>query len=131
MKDWRLIVGVALVFVLGVLLGSLGTRLYHRHWSERFWQDPAARRAVFLQRLTKELRLTEEQQKEFKVIIEEVDKKLGALNREKRADIRKILDEGFSRMKERLNSDQQQKLEELRAKHEKRMKDRKRRRSFP
>jgi hypothetical protein len=131
MKRWRLVIGVVVVFILGVLVGSLGTQLYQRQWSERFWKDPAERRALFLRRLTRELRLTEEQQKEFKVIIAETDKNLEALHRERRTEVKKILDESFSRMKEKLNPDQQQKLEELRAKHEARSKDVKRRRHFP
>jgi hypothetical protein len=131
MKTWRLVIGVVVVFILGVLVGSLGTQLYQRQWSERFWKDPAERRALFLRKLTRELRLTEEQQKEFKVIIAEADKNLEALHRERRTEVKKILDESFSRMKEKLNPDQQQKLEELRAKHEARSKDTKRRRHFP
>jgi len=124
MKKWRLIAGVALVFMLGVLAGSLGTQLYQRHWSERFWKDPAARRDVFLQRLTRELQLTEPQQSEFKGIVEEVDQNLQALRSEKRTEIKRIIDESFARMKEKLSPDQQAKLEELRTRHEERMKDR-------
>jgi hypothetical protein len=126
MKRWRLIIGVVVVFILGVLVGSLGTQLYQRQWSERFWKDPAERRALFLRKLTKELRLTEEQQQEFKVIIGDVDKNLEALHRERRAEVKEILDEGFSRMNEKLSPDQQKKLEELRARREPRLKDRKR-----
>jgi hypothetical protein len=131
MKKWRLILGVVLVFILGVLVGSVGTQLYSKQWVERFWRDPAGRRALFLQRLTKELGLTGEQQREIKVIIGEVDKKLEALHRERRAEVRKILDESFSRMRAKLDSDQQQKLDELRAKREARLKDGKRRPPFP
>ncbi|MFH1243188.1 MAG: hypothetical protein V1689_12615 [Pseudomonadota bacterium] len=130
MKRWKLIVGVTCVFALGVLVGTLGTQLYHGHWVDRFWKDSAGRRAVFLQKLTRELRLTGGQQKEFEVIVEEVDKKLVELHRKKRADFKKILDESFSRMKKSLDPDQQQKLEELRARREERMKDRKRRHHF-
>jgi len=126
MKRWKLIVGVALIFFSGVLVGSVGTRVYHRQWSERFWKHPSERKAVFLQKLTKELRLTEEQQKEFEVIIEEVDRKVASLIRDRRAAVREVLDGGFSRMKEKLNPDQQKKLEEWRAKREARMKERKR-----
>jgi hypothetical protein len=126
MKRWRLIIGVIVVFILGVLVGSLGTQVYQRERSERFWKNPAERRALFLRRLTRELRLNEQQQKEFKVIIGEMDKKLEALHAERHADVKKIFDEGFSQMKEKLNPDQQKKLEELRAKHKPRLKDRKR-----
>jgi hypothetical protein len=131
MKKWRLIIGVVVVFILGVLVGSLGTQLYQRQWSERFWKDPAERRALFLRKLTRELRLTEEQQKEFKVIIGDVDRNLEALHRERRAEVKKIFDEGFSRMKEKLDPDQQKKLEELRARREPRLKDRKRKLPLP
>ena len=115
MKKWKLIIGVALVFILGALAGSLGTQLYQRQWSERFWKDPAARRAVFLQRLTTKLRLTEPQQKEFKAIVEEVDRKLASLRRESRAEVKKIIDESFTQMKEKLDPEQQKKLEEFKA----------------
>jgi hypothetical protein len=131
MKKWRLIIGVVVVFILGVLAGAIGTQLYQRQWSERFWKDPAERRALFLRKLTRELRLTEEQQKQFKVIIGEVDNKLEALHAERRAQVKKVFDEGFSQMKEKLNPDQQKKLEELRAKREPRLKDRKRKPHLP
>ncbi len=132
MKKWRLIVGVMLVFILGLLVGSLGTRFYHRDWwSEPFGKDSPARKAVFLQRLTKELRLTEGQQKEFKDIVEETDKKLEAFGLERRSAIKAILDESFSRMKEKLDPEQQKKLEELKVRHEARLKDKKSRHHFP
>ena len=131
MKKWKLVTGVALVFILGALAGSLGTQLYQRQWSERFWKDPAARRAVFQQRLTRKLQLTEAQQKEIKVIVEEVDRKVTSLLRESRAEVKKIIDESFSRMKEKLDPDQQKKLEEFKARHEERMKDRRIKRPLP
>jgi hypothetical protein len=127
MKRWKLITGVALVFILGVLAGSLGNDLYERHWSERFWKDPAARRAIFLQRLTRKLQLTEAQQKEFRVIIEEVDQKLMALRRENRTEIKNVIEESFTRMKEKLSPDQQKKLEEFKARQEERIKERRKR----
>jgi Spy/CpxP family protein refolding chaperone len=131
MKKWKLIAGVALVFVLGVLVGSMGTRFYHRDWSGRFFQEPSARKALILKRLTKELNLTEAQQKEFRPIVEETEKKLEAFGLERRSAVKPILDESFSRMKEKLDPEQQKKLDELRAKHEARIKDKKRRHHFP
>jgi uncharacterized membrane protein len=124
MKKWKLAMGVILVFILGGLAGSVGTQVYFKHWSERFWKDPRARREAFLHRLTRELGLTETQQKEFRAIIEEVDKKVEEFRQENRAEIRKVLDEGFNQMKEKLNPEQQQKLDELKARHEKRHRDR-------
>jgi hypothetical protein len=131
MRKWKLIAGIALVFVLGVLVGSLGTRFYHRDWSDRFFQEPSARKALILKKLTKDLGLTETQQKEFRVIVEDTDKKLEAFGLERRSAVKTILDESFSRMKEKLDPEQQKKLDELRAKHEARIKDRKRGYHFP
>jgi hypothetical protein len=131
MKKWKLIAGIALVFVLGLLAGSLGSRFYHRDWAEHSFRDPAARKALILRRLTKDLVLTEAQQKEFKVIIDETDKKLEASSLERRSAVQAILDESFSRMKEKLDSEQQKKLEELKARHDARVKDKNRRRHFP
>jgi hypothetical protein len=131
MKKWKLITGIALVFVLGLLAGSLGARFYHRDWSERFLQDPAARKALILKRLTKDLGLTEAQRKEFKGIIDETEKKLEALGLERRSAVKAIFDESFSQMKEKLDPQQQKKLEDLRARHEAHVKDKNRRRHFP
>jgi len=131
MRKWKLIAGIALVFVLGVLVGSLGTRFYHRDWSDRFFQEPSARKALILKKLTKDLALTETQQREFRVIVEDADKKLEAFGLERRSAVKAILDESFSRMKEKLDPEQQKKLDELRAKHEARIKDKKRGHHFP
>ena len=79
MKKWRLIAGVILVFILGLLAGSVGTQLYQRSWSERFRKTPEARRALVLKRLTEDLRLTEDQQRRVEVIVKEADEKRMAL----------------------------------------------------
>jgi hypothetical protein len=130
MKKWRLVGGVILVFAVGALAGSAGTQVYHRHWVDRFWKDPASRKTVFLEKLTRELHLSEAQQKDFIPIIEEADKKIEATRQNLRADIKRILDEGFDRMKEKFNPGQEQMLEDLRAKHEHRFGDWKRKPHF-
>lgn len=124
MKRWRLIGGIALTFALGLLAGSAGTRLYHDYRVEHTWRDPAERKAFYLKRLTEELHLSDEQQGEFGEMIEQLESRREALNVRRRAEIRKMVDEAFSSMKGRLSPAQQQKLEELRARHEERMKKR-------
>lgn len=131
MKKWRLIAGVALIFILGAAAGSVGTRLYERNLADRFWKSPAARKAVILKRLTRELGLREKQQQEFKTIIEEVDQKMQGLHRENREAIRRILEEGYTRMMERLDPAQQEKLKEIKARREERLKQRGKRIRLP
>ena len=130
MKKWRLMGGVILVFALGILAGSAGTQVYQKYRVERFWKDPATRKAALLKKLTKQLQLSEAQQKEFISIIDETDRKIEAARQSQQADIKRALDEGFARMKEKLNPGQQQMLEELRAKHEHRFRDWKRKPHF-
>jgi Spy/CpxP family protein refolding chaperone len=124
MKKWRLVAGVTLVFILGVMAGSVGTRLYQRSWAERFWKGPAARKTLILNRLTRELGLTETQKQEFKAIIEEMDQKMEGRHRENRLAIRSILEEGYARMMERLDPIQQEKLKDLKARRQERLKQR-------
>lgn len=131
MKKWKLIAGVALVFVLGVMVGSLGTRFYHRDWSAPFFREASSRKALILKRLTKDLGLTEAQQKEFRAIVDETEKKLESFAQERWSAGKAIFDDSFSRMKEKLDPDQQKKLDELRAKHEARIKEKKKRHHFP
>ena len=130
MKKWRLVGGITLVFILGVLAGALGTQLYHSHRLERFRKDPAERREAFLKMLNRELGLTPRQNREIRVLVEDLDKKLEAYNLKKHADIKKLFDENFARIKERLTPDQQRKLKEMRAKHEERRKKRKKKPPF-
>ena len=131
MKKWKLIAGVALVFVLGLLVGALGTRYYHKDWSGRFFGEPSARKALILKKLTRDLGLSEAQRKEVRGIIEETDKKLEAFAQERLSAVKAILDESLSRMKEKLDPEQQTRLDDLRAKQEARLKDKKRRHPFP
>ena len=131
MKKWKLIAGITLVFVLGVLAGAMGNELYHRHRIGRFMKDPAARRAVFLEKLTKELRLTPKQQESFRAIIEETDRQRKAFFQKKHTEIKMLVDKSFARMKEKLDPEQQKRLEELRAKHEKHRKKRPKRPPLP
>ncbi|PKN30545.1 MAG: hypothetical protein CVU64_02735 [Deltaproteobacteria bacterium HGW-Deltaproteobacteria-21] len=126
MKRWKLIGGIGLMFILGVLVGSAGSRLYHEYYLERKWKDPAARTTFFLEKLSRDLRLSDDQQEKIKPVIDELDKKREAVNAKRRAEIKEILDDGFSRMKEGLDAEQQQKLDEMKARFDEQMKKRKR-----
>ncbi len=130
MKKGRLIGGIAFVFILGILIGIAGTKGYYRYWTGHVFKDPAARKAWFLQRLTKDLNLTPEQQEAIKPIIDEMDLKREAFDSMIRTEIRKNLDWSFSRMKEKLGPEQQQKLEQLRIRIQERVKQKKRKTPF-
>ncbi|MDH3851197.1 MAG: hypothetical protein OEV09_09070 [Deltaproteobacteria bacterium] len=124
MKRWKLISGLLLVFVLGILAGSFGTRIYLKDRFEHLRKDPKARQAFIMRKLSKELELTPDQ----KIKVEKIVEQMGAKRREfflkNRPEIKKIMDEGFAQIKKELNNDQQKKLDVLRAEFENRRKAR-------
>jgi hypothetical protein len=124
MKRWKLVSGLLLVFVLGILAGAFGTRIYLKDRFAHLRKDPKAKQAFIMRKLSKELELTQEQ----KIKVEKIVAQMGAKRRElflkNRPEIKKIMDEGFLQIKKELNNDQQKKLDVLREEFEKRRKAR-------
>lgn len=106
--------GLILVFVLGVVAGSLGDRFVHKQRFERFRKDPGARKSLFLERLTRELDLSGEQKKVIEQIVSRVDERVQGHLRQKHSEMRAIMDDGFSQMSAQLTSEQQKKLDNMR-----------------
>jgi Spy/CpxP family protein refolding chaperone len=113
MKKWKLVAGVALVFVLGVVAGSLGTEFYHKYLFARHKEDPSARKAFILERFSQDLDLTEDQKNEFKSIIDQLEDKREELFQHGHSEFVKMMDQGFLQMKKVLNPDQKKRLDEL------------------
>ena len=124
MKRWKLISGLLLVFVLGVLAGSFGTRVYLKDRFEHLRKDPKARQAFIMRKLSKELELTQDQKIKVEKIVEQMGEKRREFFLKNRPEIKKIMDEGFAQIKKELNNDQQKKLDVLREEFEKRRKTR-------
>ena len=124
MKRWKLISGLLLVFVLGVLAGSFGTRIYLKDRFEHLRKDPKARQDFIMRKLSKELELTQDQKTKIEKIVEQVGVKRREFFLKKRPEIKRIRDEGFAQIKKELNNDQQKKLDVLREEFEKRRKAR-------
>ncbi len=124
MTKWKLIAGVALVFILGVLVGTLGTGVYLKHRHPFFKQDPAARKTFIMKRLTRKLDLTEAQKSRIESIVDQMQKKAQKWFHEYRTKMRNFFEQSFSEMKKELSPVQQKKLDEMREKSEKRRKER-------
>jgi hypothetical protein len=113
MKKWKLVTGVAIVFAVGVLVGSLGAGFYHKYRFDHVRQDPAARRAVILKKFSKGLDLTETQKNEFKKIIDKIEDKKEERFRKGHSEFIRNMDQGFSQMRQVLDPNQQKKLDEF------------------
>ncbi len=124
MKRWKLVSGLLLVFVLGILAGSFGTRVYLKDRFAHLRKDPKARQAFIMRKLSKELELTQDQKTKIEKIVEQVGAKRRQFFLKNRPEIKRIMDEGFSQIKKELNNDQQKKLDALRKEFEKRRKAR-------
>ena len=124
MKRWKLVSGLLLVFVLGILAGSFGTRVYLKDRFAHLRKDPKARQAFIMRKLSKELELTQDQKITVEKIVAQVGEKRREFFLKNRPEIKRIMDEGFLQIKNELNNDQQKKLDELREEYEKRRKAR-------
>jgi hypothetical protein len=113
MKKWKLVTGLALVFAFGLLVGSFGTGVYIKHRFVPPKRDPSAMRAFLLKKFSQKLDLTEEQKNEFKKLIDQTGGKLEDHFRKAHSEIAKIVEPGFSQMREVLSPDQQKKFDEM------------------
>jgi len=113
MKKWKLFIGLVLVFLLGVLLGSFGTGVYIKHHFIHPRKNPSEMRAFLLKKFSNKLDLTEAQKNEFTRLIDQVGDKLEDHFRKTHSEIGKIIDQGSSQMRKALSPDQQKKFDEL------------------
>jgi len=129
MSKWKIWVGLLVLFLSGVLIGSVGTRMYVRHKiSGMFAKERPVIRDLFFRRLTRELDLSKEQRQEIEKIASRAAEEFHALRGQHRGEAEAILDQAVSEMRKYLSPEQQEQLERIR----KRMKTwRKRRRHGP
>lgn len=117
---WKLISGLLLVFVLGILAGSLGTGFYLKHRLAPLIKEPRARKTFIMKRLSKELNLTSDQKKKIDPIVVQMIEKRREYYLKNRPEIKTIMDQGFAQIREELNEDQKKKLDVLREKFHRR-----------
>ena len=120
MSIWKLVAGVTLVFILGLLVGSVGTGFYLKHGQPPPSQDPKARAAFIMKKLSKELELTQDQKVAIEKTVAQMTERLHEHFVHTRPEVKKIIDESFSQIKKELTEDQKAKLDVLREKFERR-----------
>lgn len=128
MKRVKLAAGICLVFILGALVGMLGTGLYFKYRIDRFGPGGPSRhmKAHIIKKLAKDLDLTEDQVVEIKEIVTSTENKIDEIRKKHFPEIKKIADQSFDLMKEKLQPEQIEKLDKLHAKLERNVKKRER-----
>jgi len=115
MAKWKICVALLVLFVSGVLIGSVGTRMYVRHKiSGIYSRERPTVRNLFVRRLTRELDLTREQRKEIEEIASLAAEKFHKIHTQHRSEVEVIIDQSASEMKKHLSPAQQEQFDELR-----------------
>jgi hypothetical protein len=128
MSKWKIWVGLLVLFLSGVLIGTVGTRMYVRHKISRMYtKERPVIRDLFFRRLTRQLDLSEEQRQEIERIASHAAEEFHTLRRQHRGEAEAILDEAVSEMRQYLSPEQQEQMERIR----KRMKTWRKRRRHP
>ena len=116
MSRIKLTVGIVLIFILGGLTGVLAVQFYHKY-EHRGGPPPqpslAARVDFIMERLVDDLDLTREQVAEIRPMVERTDKEATRLKDTIDPEMRRIHDQGFSAIREKLEPGQQRKLDEV------------------
>jgi hypothetical protein len=116
MKLWRLITGVALVLVLGILIGGAGSQLYLRH-KYHFSLDRKERTARLLKTFSKELDLSQDQKVAVEKILQQMAERLHTHLLQRRPEAERIIDESFSEIRQQLSDEQKKQFDSLRERH--------------
>jgi Spy/CpxP family protein refolding chaperone len=111
MKNWKAILGVTVVFLLGAAAGSLGTMLRLR---QTVREDPGrwVQQQIY-RRLASELNLNQTQREQLRLIMQETQAEIRALRKQMDPQIREILQRNDTKIRAILLEEQRQQYDEL------------------
>ncbi len=112
MKNWKAIVGVIAIFILGGVAGSITTiglvrhRLVHGHGSQMLAD-------LIVRRLSWELRLDRAQREQLRVIVAEGQGEMKAIRKQIQPQVEDLLGRSEAKLRVLLRPDQQEKFDKL------------------
>lgn len=113
-QKWRIWGGVLVVFVCGLLVGTVATGAYHNYERQHRWeQGLAGMKPRVMKHLTHELNLSDEQRRAADVIVSQAEAELLRMRLAQQPRVEEIFVKTTETLKTSLNSDQQSKLDEL------------------
>lgn len=110
MRNYKAIVGVLLVFLLGAISGAVATHMVERARMER---GPLAREELLVQRLTSRLGLDAGQLERIRPIVHETHEAIRQVRIQCRPQVEALLDESQRRISAVLRPDQQERFRQL------------------
>jgi hypothetical protein len=113
-KPWRVWTGVGVVFVCGLLVGTVATTLYDNYKSQQKWeQGLAGLKNRVMRHLTQELRLTAEQQRAIEPILSQAENELLRLRIAQQPQVDATAAKTIDAIKTKLTAQQQTKMDEI------------------
>lgn len=114
MKNWKVIVGVIGVFLLGMMAGGLLTARLIQKRTQRAFMAGSPRAAEFVtRRLDRELRLDEQQRGQVLATLQDTQHELRTAYARIRPELGKILSDSNQKIRGVLRPDQQEKYDRI------------------
>ena len=114
MKRWKLVLGLLVLFLSGVLVGSMGTAIYFKQtFGHVFAKGQPQVRKLIMKRLVRELDLAETQRAPIEEIVGRVQADLWKLRKQHQPEAEAVIEQGIAQMKPQLSTVQQEKLDGL------------------
>ena len=112
-RDWRIWGAILIVFVCGLLVGTVTTGAYHNYERQHRWeQGLAGMKPRLMKHLAHELHLSDDQRRAFDVIVSQAEAELLRLRIAQQPHVDEVLVKTIAALKGTLTPEQQTKLDE-------------------
>jgi Spy/CpxP family protein refolding chaperone len=122
-KRWIAVLSVTGLFVIGILIGCLGTHLFYAHRLLKPEGPPGMGGRMFMERLEHRLDLTPEQRREIDRILEESHARAASFRDSMAPQVRALMEETHERVTAVLTPEQLEEFEEMRRTHHQRARE--------
>jgi hypothetical protein len=113
MNKLKLWTGISLILLIGMLIGSVGTKMYTRHKIARFIDAPDPPGARILRRLSDKLDLSPPQKEKFEKILDRSLTDWTEFREKYQPEFQNLFDETIAQIKNLLSDEQKQKLDDM------------------
>jgi hypothetical protein len=114
MKNYKALIGVVLVFILGVICGGVVTYVIQHSQMERFVGGGSeAREELLVKRLSRQLDLDSRQLEQIRPIVHETHLGIRQIRQQSRPQVEGLLDESQRRISAILRPDQREKFDKI------------------
>ncbi len=114
MNKLKIFIGIALVFIVGALSGTIGTGVYVRYKIDNYVKNGHPSMKYYLiNYVIPELDLSKGQKIEIEKIVAEIQNKFNKLKADHYPEAQNIMEEGYKKMTIHLNSIQKKKLDNI------------------